>query len=207
MLGKHLLSPNYVYHRSRAALYHRREGDNCPNLALGAVDFLRGWLRPTDTMLEYGSGGSTRWFAQRVGRLVSVEDSKFWYTKVKAELSGFTNVEYHLFDEPIDSAVGELGASNAKAGWPYVNFIKSGPPEYFDVVLNDGWARHRIAIESIVRLKRGGILVFDDHDVPELEEISKRDEILASFLSAVGDWRRVSWRDGSLHKTCCFFKP
>ena len=62
----------YLIDRTELLLYERRHPD-LPWLTREAVDFLASWLQPSDHGLEWGSGRSTVWLAQRVSRLVSIE--------------------------------------------------------------------------------------------------------------------------------------
>ncbi|MFG0285835.1 MAG: hypothetical protein ACF8R7_15575, partial [Phycisphaerales bacterium JB039] len=88
-------TPRYIRDRLSLMWWQRRHPE-APWLAPGAIDFLEQALRPSDVMVEFGSGRSTRWFSQRVGRLVSVEHHRGWYEKVRGQLDGHgvTNVAY-----------------------------------------------------------------------------------------------------------------
>jgi len=90
------------------------------------VDILENWLRPTDRGIEWGSGRSTIWFAERVGCLVSVEHSPVWYERVSAELKrqGLENVEYHFCEDEAD----------------YCRVADAFPSDSFDFCLVDGLA-------------------------------------------------------------------
>ena len=90
-------TPRYMYHRLVRYGFEKTHPGS-PSLALGAVHFLDGWLDQRDMVLEYGAGQSTAWFARRVGHIVSVEDSRFWYDKVNAQVAGYTNVELSFFE-------------------------------------------------------------------------------------------------------------
>ena len=91
---KDLLSPEWVAARIRVARFRKRY-EFAPNLATSCVQFFESWLRPTDAVLEYGSGSSTPWFASRVNELVSVENDKVWYERVKAWTAS-TTTEYYV---------------------------------------------------------------------------------------------------------------
>ena len=101
--------PRYIVDRLAVEFYRRARKEQLPLLALGAVQFLDGWLEKTDRMLEYGAGHSTAWFARRVAGIVSVESDPDWYSVAGAETSSLSNVELHLIaskDNPTRKVVG-----------------------------------------------------------------------------------------------------
>lgn len=78
-----------------------------PWLSYRAINFLDALLQPEWKMLEWGSGMSTLWFAQRVGNLTSIEDYEPWYEKVKPTLSKTNNVDKHSTGEGGDIRIAE----------------------------------------------------------------------------------------------------
>ena len=60
-----------------------------------AIRFVERELRPTDRVLEVGSGYSTIWLAQRCAKVVSIEESPQWRAHVEqnAQLHGLTNIK------------------------------------------------------------------------------------------------------------------
>ncbi len=84
----------YVSDRTRQIIEQRRHPTE-PWLCRRAVLILDHWLRPGDEMAEFGSGRSTRWFAERVGHLTSVEDDPAWHARVTQTLEGLA-VDYRL---------------------------------------------------------------------------------------------------------------
>jgi hypothetical protein len=162
-----------------------------------AVQFLDGWLRSTDAILEYGSGGSTRWLASRVKRLVSVEDDPGWYETVLSQTRGMVNLEYHLLGGAQTSHLDapDLPSWRTTAPLDYLSVAEAQDPNSFDVVLNDGWGRDAVGTRLVPLVKPGGLLIWDD-DPPAF----------APLLELLADWRRVEWFDG-VHRTTVFFKP
>ena len=58
-----------------------------PWLAWGAVDFLDRFLTRSHAVFEYGTGGSTLFFANRAKRVMSVEDDPRWQRMVRDRLA------------------------------------------------------------------------------------------------------------------------
>ncbi len=81
------LTPRYIANRIRLQIYMRRKQDK-PWLTPLANALLPDLLRPTDRGIEWGSGGSTAWFAERVQQLTSVEDDPQWYQLLTDKLRG-----------------------------------------------------------------------------------------------------------------------
>jgi predicted O-methyltransferase YrrM len=130
-----------------------------PWLSYAVIDFLKEYLQPSMTVCEYGSGGSTLFFAKRVKSVVSIEDNPKWYERVSQRLNehGLTNVTLKLapfdFKNPLDF---EKSA--------YMNAM---PDTTFDVIVVDGseeWVQVRPIYfrHAENHIKPGGIIVVDD---------------------------------------------
>jgi hypothetical protein len=88
-------------------------------------------------------------------------------------------------------------------------------PETFDCILNDGYARSQVGPLLLPRLKKGGILVWDDwlcpfsssDYVPRAAVVDERlrERKPSEFLEMVRDWRSICLDDG-VHSTAIFFK-
>jgi len=143
-------SLRYIAAKLKLGRYQKAHPEE-PWLTPTMVRFLDGWLKPTDVMVEFGSGRSTAWFAQRVGRLISIEHHQGWHGQVteKLKAKGLDRlVTYTLApDEPtayVAAAQAGLGAARA------------------DVVLIDGNHRWACAMWALGVVKPGGLIVIDD---------------------------------------------
>jgi hypothetical protein len=58
-----------------------------PWLTAAAIVKFEGLLKPDWNVLEYGSGGSTVWLAERVRRVLSLEHKKAWALEVNRRLA------------------------------------------------------------------------------------------------------------------------
>jgi predicted O-methyltransferase YrrM len=117
-----------------------------PWLSYRAIKQLDKLLQPDWKILEWGSGMSTLWFAQRVGHLISIEDYEPWHEKVKLTLANITNVDYQF-----------------KADENYFN-LDHYPEETFDFILIDGSQRGNCAKSAVAKIKSGGYIYLDNSD-------------------------------------------
>ena len=83
LVAKPSYVPRYVTHNLLyLAVAHRQPIDIAlPWFAYAAIDFLAHYIDPRMTVFEYGTGGSTLFFATRCKAVVSVEDDEQWLEK------------------------------------------------------------------------------------------------------------------------------
>jgi hypothetical protein len=83
-------------------------------------------------MMEWGSGGSSLYFADRVPKLTTIEHNPKWYKKLKGKLPN--NVDYRLHER---EAIGKYSEEDPIGLWKYLHTEVDNP----DVILIDGVAR------------------------------------------------------------------
>ena len=118
-------------------------------------------------VFEYGGGGSTKWFLQRgVRQVTTVEHDAEWLKVLGSALT--PSIRHQMI--PVDLA--------ERGGRSYVEAIRDYPDESIDVVVVDG--RHRVdcAEEAAAKIRRGGILIFDDIDRERYQDVFR---ILANW--------------------------
>lgn len=101
------------------------------------------------SVFEFGCGNSTRWWGERVSRVVSCEHDAGWYGRVQQDLPH--NSEAHL-----------------KGGLEYASFIR----EYanaFDEIVIDGVDRVECALNCLDALKEDGVIIWDNSDRKEYQ--------------------------------------
>ena len=189
--------------------------DKIPWITFSAIDFLKKISHSEMHIFEYGSGGSTFFWASRVKHITSVEHDKSWFEKIKMELAEqkITNVDY-ILSAPY--SIPEVGKKqfqvatdyissdesyNGKSFEAYVKTIDNFQDEHFDVIIIDGRARPSCILHSQKKLKKGGYLVVDN---------SERQYYLSGF--DLKNWQ--SWEffgpvpyDYNFSKTNIFRKP
>jgi len=137
-------------------------------------------LQPRMTVCEYGSGGSTLFFARRVKSVFSIEDNADWFNlvsnKLRAKSISNVTLKLHPFD------------FKNPAGFEHSQYLNAIPDEKFDVIVVDGseeWTRIRpVCFEKAQnRIKKNGIIVVDDSwRYPEIRQrhAAKRFQIFQS---------------------------
>ena len=117
------------------------------------------YLQPHMTVCEYGSGGSTMFFARRTKSVFSIEDNPKWFALVSQRLEQSllpnATVALHPFD------------FKNPAGFEDSEYLNAIPEDLFEVIVVDGseeWTQVRpICFEKAeTRIKPGGIIVVDD---------------------------------------------
>ncbi len=202
-------SLRYLLDRSAEKDY-RRTHPGVPWIAPAAVEFLGGYLKPTDQMLEFGSGRSTLWFAEHVKHIISVEHNPVWYKEIASKIQekGISNITYHLHPKQPDS----VPASQSD----YVLVSQSIPVESLDVVLVDGIYRAQCVLQSLPLIMDGGILVIDNVNryLPSnsiapnsrTPQEGPVDDEWRQVLELIGAWR-FFWTSNGVSDTAFYFKP
>lgn len=130
-----------------------------PWFSYGAIDFLDKNLRRDMHVFEFGSGGSTIFFAQRCASLRAVEEEAKWAARVRSRAAerGLHNIE--IVNQPFDFSNPQNFAAS-----DYLAQVRSGR---WDVIVVDG-ADSDFTIRPICfraaesQVQPGGMIVVDD---------------------------------------------
>jgi len=144
-----------------------------------AQEFIASIVTKDSRVFEWGSGGSTLWFAEHAASVMSLEHSPQWGGEVAKEL------ERRQVDNCILKITRDLGQ--------YVNEVFTDDTVY-DFIMVDGpsQARHGCTDAAITKLKPGGWLVVDNTERPFAVPIHKM----------LRDWDSVTIRgNGPRHET------
>jgi SAM-dependent methyltransferase len=130
-----------------------------PWFSYAAIDFLETFLEPHMTVCEYGSGGSTLFFAHRVRSVFSIEDNRRWYELVNARLRERRVTNVTLVLSPFDF--------KNPVAFEQSEYLNAMPNQKFDVIVVDGseeWTQVRPTCFARAEghVKAGGIIVVDD---------------------------------------------
>jgi predicted O-methyltransferase YrrM len=135
-----------------------------PWFSYGAIDYLARTIKPDFRVFEFGSGGSTLFFARRAAQVVCVENDANWHRRVQEQVcrADLTNVDCQLH------SFGDLEAANYKS-LSYFDSLESGR---FDLIVVDGFCgfgtgqhgklRPYAFAQACAAVKRPGIVVLDD---------------------------------------------
>jgi hypothetical protein len=202
------LTPRYLLDRT-VLLGHEIRSPQLPWLTIQAVRILATALRRQDRGLEWGSGRSTSWLAQRTCSLVSVESSFEWYQHVGAVLrgQGLANVDYRFIPA---SETRRMPPSTQDLA--YAEIASEFTSESLDYVLIDGIRRDECALRSVGLVKMGGILILDNAE-RYLPFPSRSPERLLTdpqpawreFLQRVAGWRMI-WTSNGVTDTALWFR-
>jgi predicted O-methyltransferase YrrM len=189
---------------------YRRKSPGDPWLSRPANLILDSFLRKDDVGLEFGSGKSTVWFAERVSGITSIEHDSTWHDKVTKELAmrNLRNVDCLLVERDVEDEKGQDAA--------YVRITDKFAKNSFDFILVDGAYRDNCALASLELLRPGGILIIDDaHWFLPSSSTSPKARTYAQgpasakweqFMNAVINWRCIRTTDG-IHDTLLYLKP
>lgn len=148
-----------------------------PWLTKDFIEIFKCWNTSSWEMFEWGSGGSTLWFGQRVKRLHSVEHNEEWHKKVKTKLEeARLFVDFHFI--PLEDP-------------RYISLIQ----EYgdFDCVLIDGRKRVKCGLNAMERIKPLGILVLDNAERPYYQALHEELKNWEHYSTFNGEWKTDWW--------------
>ncbi|MDD4555849.1 MAG: class I SAM-dependent methyltransferase [Alphaproteobacteria bacterium] len=122
-------------------------GNPIPWYTYPAIEYLSQFDFSGKKVFEFGCGNSSRWWANRVESVISVEDNPEWLEKWQKEFSE-ENIEIRLRDE----------------GKEYYEAINEKSDELYDIIVVDGKKRAECAEVALKKLAKGGIVILDDSD-------------------------------------------
>lgn len=141
-----------------------RQGNPLPWYTYPAIDFLGTKDFSTKSVLEFGSGQSTLWWAKRAKRVVSLEEDPKWFASVRSSLT--TNAEIFLISAYLTGLEDHLN------------------DDKFDVIIVDGLDRLTAARRSIPLLREEGAILVDNSDFFWGSDAKKEYPILDLFRGA-----------------------
>ncbi|PIR60658.1 MAG: FkbM family methyltransferase [Candidatus Pacebacteria bacterium CG10_big_fil_rev_8_21_14_0_10_44_54] len=128
------------------------DGQPLPWMTYPLVDFIIPRISNNLSVAEYGSGGSTIWWASKVKDVFAVEGDKFWYRKISKNLP--INATIH-FQSSLhkDKYAGAIIKSNKK----------------YDIIVIDGRHRVRCSFVAVKQLTSGGVIIWDNTERKEYQ--------------------------------------
>lgn len=188
--------------------------DEAPWITFGAREYLDRHVTSMSHIFEWGSGGSSLYFARRAAAVISVEHDPAWFAAVSAAIQqkGLTNWQGRLAaPEPASSADTLDAASSTSYASDdiqfrgllfrnYVRQIEAVPDASQDVIVIDGRARPSCLPPALAKLKPGGCLVWDNSEreyyFPAMQLIPAaylRRDFPGPGPYVAGFWRTTIW--------------
>ncbi|RZJ43959.1 MAG: FkbM family methyltransferase [Brevundimonas sp.] len=162
-------------------------GQPIPWYTYPAIAFLSSKDYGTLRVFEFGSGGSTIWWAARAKSVVSVEHDAAWAEEIRPQLPD--SVDYH--HEPLVPG-GDYSRKAETLGGPY------------DIVIVDGRDRVNSALSSRSTLSPSGVIIWDN---AERRRYTKGcEQLLASGFRRL-DFHGMGPIAGNPTVTSIFYRP
>ncbi len=130
-----------------------RHNKPIPWLSYPFIAFVEPRLNKSMSVFEYGSGNSTAWFSERVGKIVSLEHDKAWFEKLNGKMPANARLVY----------------KELQTNGEYAAYITETALNY-DMIIVDGRDRVNCVKKSISSLSEKGVLVFDNSNVECYQE-------------------------------------
>ncbi len=165
---------------------------NIPWISFEAREAIEQFLKSLGgraTVYEYGSGGSTLWYAQRSAKVISVEHDQTWFEIMDRKIrDGAANCRLSFVPpvsdvpRPVPNTNGWVTYGSTHSGnyEAYVRSIDEFADGSFDFVAIDGRSRPACLVHAATKVRPGGAVYLDDADR----------SWYAPVLSAFSRWER-----------------
>jgi len=139
------------------SLFIPKYANKYPWITFGAIDWLKINLNQSWEILEFGSGTSTLFFADRVTSVCSVEHDSHWEAQVQLRIKekSIKNIELYNYSDAF-------------------KFLEDNPEKVYDLILIDGVERIQSFECAVNHLKRGGFIILDNAERFEYNLIHDR---------------------------------
>ena len=127
-----------------------KHGNPLPWYTYPAIDFLGGRRFENRTVLEFGGGQSTLWWATRASSVVTFEANRAWHDRIKIGMP--INVDLHY----VSRESGESDASQV------TTILSAKTNRQYDVVVIDGLTRAQMFDIACNYIAPGGIIICDN---------------------------------------------
>jgi predicted O-methyltransferase YrrM len=125
-------------------------GEALPWYTYPAIDFLAQRCFSSRTVLEFGGGQSTHWWAARAQKVMTIEESADWYVQLNSKIE--PNVSLHHV--PVDFETRSIV--------PVRRILENSGATSFDIIIIDGHLRRELVALAFEYLGPGGVIILDD---------------------------------------------
>jgi hypothetical protein len=127
-----------------------KDGSPLPWYTYPCIEFLRHRSFDRKSVLEFGGGQSTLWWAARAKTVVTIEGQALWYERLKKQIPG--NVTLHLVPPAkVDAYLSDIE-----------RILQATGLIAFDVIILDGFFRKQLIDTAKRYLAADGMLICDD---------------------------------------------
>jgi hypothetical protein len=119
------------------------DGEIIPWYTFPAIDLLSQKEFKDRSILEFGSGNSTIWWARRASSVVALENDRKWCDKISGMISANVSLHY-IADYGLQCADQVIGTT------------------LFDIIVIDGFDRFKAAQIAVQRLAEHGAIIVDN---------------------------------------------
>ena len=185
-----------------------------PWVTFEAKEWLDGYLCKNMAVFEWGTGGSTLYYAKHAGRVTSVEHNPEWHQAVQSALrhEQIGNSDYflilpqphglarHLPYGPHTYVSRTFDEHKGLFFWKYVRKIDEFPDGHFDLVMVDGRSRAACMHHAVRKIKKGGFLLLDNSERelyrPAMDRLAKfdRKDFFGKGPYLVEEWQTTIWQ-------------
>lgn len=136
-------------------------GEPIPWYTYPAIGYLNGINAKDLEVLEFGSGNSTIWWANRCKHVTSIEGDQEWFDSVSTQMP--KNVSLYLLEGDDDEIQKNIE-------------IYLGPKQIstFDIIIIDGLHRESLLTYVICRMSEKSILIFDNSEGYSVFELTSK---------------------------------
>lgn len=148
MIAYNHWTPKYAIDKCSATVFTWTH-PGAPWFTRDAIAILEQAIQPDHIGIEWGSGRSTIWFAERCAGIISIEHDPLWHNRVARMIDrrGLDNVTL-------------VSAREESPG--YIEPAKKIEGDILDFAIVDGRCRDECTIAVIPKLRPGGLLIIDD---------------------------------------------
>jgi len=127
-------------------------GDPLPWYTYPCIDFLAPRRHRVGTVLEFGAGQSTLWWAAGGAKVVAFEADREWFDRLRNAVPASVDLRFTTI------------VSEAECIRDVREQLAVAATQQFDVVVVDGLWRHELITVALERRSPKGIIVFDDSE-------------------------------------------
>lgn len=192
----------------------RNPETHIPWVTYEAKEWLDGYLRADMAVFEWGTGGSTLYYAKHAGRVTSVEHNPEWHQAVQAALEHeqIENSDYflilprphwlarHLPYGP-HTYVSRTFAEHRNLFFrAYARKIDEYSDGHFGLVMVDGRSRAACMNRAVRKIKKGGYLLLDNSERelyrPAMDRLAKyaRTDFFGKGPYCAEAWQTTIWQ-------------